>query len=96
MTTDESRKSLATVAVHLDSARGLLVQVRDEGPGGWPKAMENGEAAPSLEYRLHIDVRMLLEDFVEPGLSMARDTSRLTDAKVRREWEQDQPASLRR
>jgi len=95
MTTDKSRETLASAAVHLDKARGLLVQVRDGGERGWPEAMENSEVAPSLEYRTYIDVQMLLEDFVEPGLALALEMSRLTDAKVTREWQAERGEAAR-
>lgn len=95
MTTDESQEVLATAAVHLDQARGLLSQVSDGGERGWPEGMANGEVAPSLEFRIHTDVRMLLEDFVAPGLSLALDASRLSEAQVEREWQADRQAAAR-
>ena len=95
MTTDELQKAVARVAVNLDQARGLLVQARDEGAKEWPKEMVNEEAQPSLEYRVDIDIQMLLEEYVEPGLALARDTSSLTNARVTREWQADRDTAVR-
>lgn len=96
MTTDRSREVLATVAVYLDKARGLLVQIRDEGRREWPEEMENDEVPPSLEFRIGADVGMLLEDYVEPGLAVARDACQLTESAVTDEWHTNRRAAAER
>jgi len=95
MTTSDMQGTIARVAVSLDQARGLLVQARDESARKWPEGMVNEGVQPSLEYRVYIDIQMLLEDYVEPGLSLARGTSGLTNARVTREWQADRNAAAR-
>jgi len=90
MTTTDLQGTLARAAVCLDQARGLLARARAESAREWPEEMKNKEVSPSLEYRIYTDVGMLLETFVEPGLALARATSRLTHSGILLEWQADQ------
>jgi len=94
--TETAQTSLATVAVDLDAIRGHISHLRDDlGQGGWPpQEMEEGTVAPSLAWRLFIDVRMLLEEYLEPAVALARDLSNLTAKKCAQDWEANLAADL--
>lgn len=93
--TEAAQTEMAAVAVDLDALRGRVSHLRDDlGQAGWPKEMEEGIAAPSLAWRLHIDARLLLEEYLEPAVALARNLSSLTAEKCDKEWEENLAADL--
>lgn len=93
--TEAAQTAFAAAAVDLDAVRGRVSHLRDDlGQPGWPKEVEEGTAAPSLAWRLFIDARMLLEEYLEPAVALARNLSSLTSEKCAKEWEENQAADL--
>jgi len=93
--TETAQTALAAVAVDLDAVRDHISHLRDDlGQGGWPQEMEEGTVAPSLAWRLFIDVRMLLEEYLEPAVALARGLSSLSVEKCARDWEASLAADL--
>jgi len=93
--TEAAQTALAAVAVDLDAVRGHIAHLRDDlGQGGWPQEMEDGTVAPSLAWRLFIDARMLLEEYLEPAVALARSLSSLTAEKCGKDWETNLAADL--
>lgn len=93
--TEAAQAELAAVTVDLDALRGRVSHLRDDlGQAGWSKEVEEGTAAPSLAWRLYIDVRLLLEEYLEPAITLARSLSSLTAQKCSQDWEKHLTADL--
>jgi len=81
-----AQQELSALAVDLEQVRGRLTRIISNLGESRPQDVQDGNAPPSLAWRLRVDIDMMLEEYLKPAGILARGLAALTPKEVLEDW----------